>query len=229
MNKLLLALRGDLLRQWRYNLIVTALVVTILYALILIPMRQNQMDKAMLFLIFSDPVALGMLFIGALILFERSDRTLEALVVTPLKAWQYLWAKAISLSLLGVFCSLVMLIVGFGWNIPVAWFIIGVGLSSLIFVFLGFIIVASCTSFYQYMLKMGISLIPVALPLLNFIELTDTRLWYIIPTQATLILMETVVKFPSIGDLVYSVLYLLIWCFGSFYFALRAFNRYLSR
>lgn len=84
-KKLWLALKGDLLGQWPYNLIIAALGVTVLYTLILIPMKQHGMDKAMLFLIFSDPVALGMLFIGALILFERSDRTLEALVITSLR------------------------------------------------------------------------------------------------------------------------------------------------
>lgn len=228
-NKLIIALRGDLVRQWRYQLIGAAVLVTALYSLILIPMKQHELDKAMLFLIFSDPVALGMLFIGSLILFERTDRTLEAIVITPLKRWQYLWSKALSLTLIALACSVAMALVGFGWRVNWFWYLVGIALSSFIFVFLGFAIVTTCRTFNQYIMKMGIYLIPVALPLLNYAGVTDTKLWYIIPTQATLILMNTIVEAQLVGDIIYAVLYLLLWCVGSFYFAMRAFDHYLSR
>ena len=192
-------------------------------------MRQNQLDKAMLFLIFSDPLVLGMTFIGALILFERADRTIDVIVITPLKRWQYLWSKAISLTLVAVVCSIIMAAVSFGLAVPWFWFLLSIALSSVIFIFLGFVIVASCTSFYQYLLKMGIFMIPVSLPLLNFIELTDTKIWYLVPTQATLILMETLIAAQSTGNIIYAVFYLVIWCIGSYYFASRAFERYLSQ
>ena len=78
------ALKWDLIRQYRYNIVGVAAFVTVVYILILFGIEWEYKDKLVVFLIFNDPAALGMMFIGSLVLFEKSEHTLEALVATPI-------------------------------------------------------------------------------------------------------------------------------------------------
>ncbi|MCB0553945.1 MAG: hypothetical protein KDD02_10365, partial [Phaeodactylibacter sp.] len=72
------------------------------YVLILLNLPDGQYGWLTVFLIFNDPMGLGLMFIGALYLFEKNENTLQALSVTPLRAWQYLASKTITLSLIAL-------------------------------------------------------------------------------------------------------------------------------
>lgn len=229
MKHLLSALRWDFIRQWRYNIIGIMLVITALYVSLLYFLPLEDKDPLLIFLIFNDPTALGMLFIGSLVLFEKSDGTLQALVVTPLRRWQYLWSKAISLTVIATGASLLMAWLGHGWSTQIIWLITGVGLTSLLFVFLGVIVVAGCQSFNQYLLRLAIYFIPLSLPLLNFVGFTDTYLWYFFPTQATLLLLEASFSTIPAWEIGYSILCLVIWTIGTFIVANRVFKKEVNR
>jgi len=54
------------------------------------------------------------LFAGGMILLERREGTLQGITITPLRSWEYLSSKVISLSLLALVESLV--IIGFGYG-----------------------------------------------------------------------------------------------------------------
>lgn len=224
MTILMHAMKWDFIRQYRYNIVGAAAFVTVVYILLLVGIEWEYKDKLIVFLIFNDPAALGMIFIGSLVLFEKSDQTLEALVVTPIKAWQYLWAKGNSLTFIVLASSLLMAIAGHGWQINYYFFILGIILTSNFYIFLGFIIVSQTKSFNEYILKMALWLVPLSLPFLNFIELTNTYWWYIIPSQASLILLESALgKAHATWEITYSILFLSFCTLISFYFAQRAF------
>ncbi len=229
MKRLLSALRWDFIRQMRYNIIGIMLVVSALYIALFYFLPLNDKVPLLIFLIFNDPTALGMIFIGSLILFEKGDGTLQALVVTPLQHWEYILSKAISLTTIATGASLLMALLSHGIKTNVIYLILGVALTSILFVFLGIIVVAGCRSFNQYLLRLVIYLIPLSLPLLNFTGVTDTLWWYLFPTQATLLLLEA--SFTSIATwkIVYSILGLLIWNVLMFYFALKIFKKDIAR
>lgn len=50
-------------------------------------------------LVFTDPAAVGLYFMGALLLLEKSQRVLPALAVDPVAPWQYVCSKTLDLSL----------------------------------------------------------------------------------------------------------------------------------
>lgn len=229
MKHLLTALRWDFIRQWRYNIVGIMLVITLLYVGLLYFLPLENKDPLLIFLIFNDPTALGMLFIGSLVLFEKGDGTLQALVVTPLRKWQYLWSKAISLTVIATGASLLMAWLSHGWSTQILWLVIGVGLTSLLFVFLGIIVVAGCQSFNQYLLRLAIYFIPLSLPLLNFVGYTDTYWWYFFPTQATLLLLEASFSNLPVWKIAYSIGCLLIWIAGTFWVANRVFQKEVNR
>lgn len=229
MKRLLTALRWDFLCQQRYQIITAAGLLTLLYIIVLLNVQWVYKDKLLIFLIFNDPAAIGMLFVGSLVLFEKSDRTLEALVVTPIRPWQYLWAKGLSLTIIATICSFAIAIAGHGWRFHFVYFGVAIVLTSLFFVFWGIIIVADSQSFNGYVIKMGLWLVPIALPFLNFIGITDTYFWYLIPSQPGLLLMEAAFgKTTALWEIVYAVSYLALATGGMYYFAERAFVRKLQ-
>ena len=225
MSALWSILRWDFIKAVRYNIVAVSIVITILYVGLFLFLPMEQLDALLIVLIFNDPVGLGMAFIGSLVLFEKGDRTLEALIVTPIRKSHYLMSKAISLTVLTLGISTAMAIAGHGWVFNYGYFIIGVTLSSLFFSFFGFMIVSSCKSFNEYIIKMAVWLLPIALPMLNFINVTDTLLWYILPTQATLILLEASFGPMETWKIIYSIIYLSISTGVCFYVALRAFEK----
>ena len=224
MSIFLHALKWDLIRQYRYNIIGVAAFVSVVYILILFGIEWEYKDKLVVFLIFNDPAALGMIFIGSLVLFEKSEHTLEALVATPIRAWQYLLAKGSSLTLIVLISSLLMAGIGHGERINYSLFTLGIILTSYFYVYLGFIIVSKTKSFNEYILKMALWLVPLSLPFLNFVEITNTYWWYVIPSQATLILLESALgKAVPIWEIGYAILYLSVGVLVCFHFAKKAF------
>lgn len=229
MEKLLKALRWDFIRQGRYNIIGIMAIVTALYVGFLYFLPMADKSPLMIFLIFNDPTALGMIFIGSLVLFEKSDGTLQALVVTPLEHWQYILSKAISLTVIAIISSILIALFTHGWETNLLYLISGVGLTSLIFIFLGLIVVAGCTSFNQYMVRLVLYFIPLSLPLLNFIGITDTLIWYLFPTQATLLLLEASFYTLPGWKIAYAFVCLLFWTVLSYRFALSTFKKDIAR
>ncbi len=217
----------DLRLQVKYQILTVAAVVTILYTMIFKLLVRDEFDEILVLLIFTDPVMLGFIFIGALVLFEKGSHTLDALVVTPLRISEYLFSKVISLGLIATVCALVIAIAGHGLRFNYFLFIYGVFITSAIVTLLGFAGVSRMRNFNQYFIIIPQFLAPLALPLLNFFQLTDSWLLYILPTQATLNLLWASFHPISTSDMVYSLIYLPVWLLLSYNYAAYSFRRHI--
>ncbi len=222
MQQLAVAIRWDFLRQFRYNIVYAAMLITLIYILILLNLPENPLrEKILIFLIFNDPAALGMFFIGSLFLFERSENTLEALWVTPLSGLHYILSKTLTLTTVAVVCSLALALAAYGWRFQYFFFIAGIGLTASLFTLLGLSLAASCRNFNQYMLRAAGVLAPTALPFLNFFEITHTFWWYLLPSQGALLLLEAAFFPVESWKIAYALLYLAVWNAGAFWLAVR--------
>jgi fluoroquinolone transport system permease protein len=226
MHKLLSAIKWDFLRQLRYNIISAAVVVNALYILLLWNLPAGQFGWLAIFMIFNEPVGMGLLFIGALYLFEKSENTLAAMGVTPLPAWQYLAAKTASLMAIALAGSLAIAWAVFGWHFNYLYFIAGAALSASLFTLLGVCLAAGARNFNDYLLRSILVLIPSALPFLNYFGFTDTYWWYLLPSQGSIILLEA--SFGEMGawQIAYALVYLLGANLGAFPLALRQMKRH---
>ncbi len=227
MKRLVRTIFWDLRLEWQYQIITVATIVTALYVLVFLNIP-GEFKQILVIIIFSDPALLGFTFIGGLVLFEKSAGTLQALVITPLRIWQYLWAKTISLTLIALPCCLAMAWAGHGWEIQYLYFLSGVVLTSCLFVLVGFVGVARVKTLNQYLMIFPFFLTPFFLPLLNFFEVTDTLWFYIIPSQASLILLKAGFSVGiASAEIIYAMVYLLI-CIGlAYYFARFSYIKYI--
>lgn len=227
LRMLLRAIGWDLRLQLRYQIVTIAVVVTKLYSVILQGVPRPYVDPALVLLIFSDPSMLGFLFVGALVLFELGANTLEAVVVTPLSSSQYLWSKAISLTVISLPCGFAMAFAGHGAGFDYLALFAAIALSSLLFVFLGLVGVARVRTVNEYLIRVPLFLIPTALPFLNFVGVTNSRVLYLIPSQASLILFQAAFERRPAWEIAYAVGYLLVWLLAAFFWARRSFDRYI--
>ncbi|MEO0896572.1 MAG: hypothetical protein AAFY71_09255 [Bacteroidota bacterium] len=221
-------IKWDLILQTRYQIVPALFVITGLYLLLFWLIPAIRFEELIILVIFSDPALLGLTFIGALILFEKGDNTLDALVVTPMQDWQYLWSKAISLTLVFTLAAIVIAGFSLGWGFHYPLYISTVMLTSILFIFVGIWLVAKTNSMNDYVIKVALALLPISLPLLNLFGITDTLAWYLLPSQASISLLQASFgKILPIWELIYGYSYLL-FAIGCFYaLARRSYHTYI--
>jgi fluoroquinolone transport system permease protein len=61
--------------------------------------------KAAAVLVYTDPAAMGLFFMGAIVLFEKSQRVIEPLSVSPASIDEYILSKALSISFVSLISS----------------------------------------------------------------------------------------------------------------------------
>ena len=215
----------DLRLQLRYQVVTVAVAVTVLYAVLFRAIPTLRTDTAAVLLIFSDPTMIGFLFVGVMVLFERGANTLEAVVVTPLSSGQYLWSKAISLTLVALPCGAAMAVAAHGPWINLGFLTAGLAMSSVLFVFVGFVAVARVRSVNEYLLIVPLYLVPATLPLLSLFEVVDSPLFYLVPTKASLVLLQATYTARPLWELLYAFAFLGLAVIGAYVWALRSFDR----
>lgn len=214
--------------QFRHQIITVAAFVTILYTVIFSYLPDSGFDTVVMALIFSDPAMLGFMFVGVLVIFEKGANTLQALVVTPIRPWQYLWAKTISLTTIALPCSFVMGWVGHAGTVNFFWLGLGVIYASFMFVMVGFIGVSRVKTINQYLIIIPIFLTPLILPLLNLVELTHSYFLYLIPSQGSLSLFSLAFgnALPD-WELGYAIIYPLPWIYVFYQQAVSAYQTHI--
>lgn len=219
-------LRWDYLLQIRYHLLTAVAVVTAGYVVIFSVLQHLATDELLIILVFSDPVMLGFLCIGALVLFEQDAGTLQALVVTPVRTWHYLWSKALTLTLTALVCAIGMAVIARGANFNLVWFCLAVVLSSIVFVFVGFTGITRVATFNTYLLIVPVYLAPACLPLLTLFGFDAWGL-YLLPTQATILLLRAAFEVRPGWEVWYGISYLLLWTAIAYRVAAWHYNRYI--
>lgn len=142
-------LAGDIRFQFKYGFYFIYLFFTILYISLLYALPIVWREKAAILMIFTDPASMGLYFMGAILLFEKSERVLNSIAVSPVKTIEYVASKLLSIALISV---AVGLIIGIGGGVIAnpAFFIIGVFLGSCLFSSIGLIVAANIASLNQF-------------------------------------------------------------------------------
>lgn len=231
MERFISLLHLDFTMIVRNKILIVAAFITALYAGILQVLPDKNFTEVLTILIFTDPVMLGFMFVGVMVLFEKSGNTLQAISVSPVRSTEYLWSKALVLTLIALVAGLIMAVAGVGTRFHAGHLAAAIGSSSLLFVFIGFVGVSRVKTFNQYFIIIPLFMIPGFLPFLNYFGITDTWLWYLIPTQAALLLF--VAAFSESGtlatrEIIYAFIYLPITIWLSFLWARSSWNKLLE-
>lgn len=141
MRRLLCLLGSDIRFQWRYGFYGVYVVLSLFYVAVVRLVPEGWRPAARALTLYSDPAALGFFFIGAIVLFEKGERVLSALSVSPVRPWEYTLSKLVSLGLISSVSSLVIQTAGGG---AVSFgFVAGIFLGACLFTAIGLSIAAA--------------------------------------------------------------------------------------
>jgi fluoroquinolone transport system permease protein len=228
MTQLKTMLKWDIILQSRYKIIHLSILSVLIYfvTLVAIPSMNTVQFKTMY--LFFDPILIGIMFVGALVLFEKTENTLQALNITPMERRNYFFSKIISLTLLSIISAFLFLFLSHGLYFEYFYMLSGIILTSVFLILLGFILVARCNSINEYLLMMMLAFILLFIPpLLDITGIYENIIFYLWPSQAAFLLVEGVFGSLSPTDTIYAVAYLCIWITACYYIANKAFYKYI--
>ncbi|HBG32157.1 MAG TPA: ABC transporter permease, partial [Acholeplasmataceae bacterium] len=96
-NRLLILTKGELQRLTKYNVTTISFVVAVVWFLLLFFIDDIDIFSSMLpFIVIVDATMLAVIFIGAIMFFEKTESTISSMLVTPVKNSDLILSKAIS-------------------------------------------------------------------------------------------------------------------------------------
>ena len=140
----------DMRFQAKYGFYFLYAALTVIYITVLFALPENWKEKAAAILIFSDPASMGLFFMGAIVLLEKSQHTTCELAVSPVHAAEYVIAKVCSLSAISLVVAAILALAADANHLHIVLF--GTFLSGVIFTLSGIIVARKITGLNQFIL-----------------------------------------------------------------------------
>jgi len=188
-TRLISALRLELTLQSRQGFLYAAIFSGIIWLSVLLPMSSGLRSAAEPYILLGDICIIGFFFIAGTVFFEKQERTLGAVVCTPLRFSEYLAAKLavlVAISLV-VAIALASTVHGFAYHpIPL---VTGTVLGTVLMLLVGFGSSLPFASISDWFLAATIPLAVMTVPpVLFFSGVWDSLLAYVVPTTAAILL-----------------------------------------
>lgn len=179
---------GDFKFQRKYGIWLVYTISTLLYILILSLVPSGAKRQVGLILVYTDPVAMGLFFMGAILLLEKSQRINSSIAVSPVTKHEYTISKALTLMITGTIVGTLVLCFG---SVPFNFFtILGLMLSSLLFSLCGLIVATKCKSINQFLIGVVPFEMVIFIPSIAYLFGACHSDWYIFhPGVATIRLL----------------------------------------
>lgn len=143
-------LLGDIHFQMKYGFYFLYAFITVIYITVLSFVPPVAKAKVSAVIIFTDPATLGLFFMGAIILLEKSQRVLSSLAVSPIKLWEYIFAKVVSLTLISTLVGVIIGAVSGTQNMILVT--VGTFFGSILFSLIGISIATKVSNLNQFLL-----------------------------------------------------------------------------
>ncbi|MBQ4498502.1 MAG: hypothetical protein II973_13490 [Spirochaetaceae bacterium] len=222
--RLLKLIKGDLFFLARYGLFLVYAVFIVVYLIMLHYIPGETGTFVMKLLVFSDPAAMGLFFMGAVVLLEKSQRVNCSLAVSPVTVSEYIASKAAAFLIAGVAVGLIIAF-GSGRSLNLAG-IIGIAGGSLIFSMGGLFVASKTRSLNQFIIfSLPVEIFVSAPGFLAAFGKLSSSLWLMHPGVASMSLL-----FRELGTVQFllSVLSLLAWAVIAFAVANKAVAKMFS-
>jgi fluoroquinolone transport system permease protein len=223
--RLIHAVLADIRFQIKQGFYLVYVIITAMYLIIMSFLPDDILAIALPLVVFSDPSVLGLFFIGGIILMEKGQGVLMVLVVSPLRSWEYILSKVISLAIVSVLAAFA--ITYFSYYPTVTWWLLFLTtiLTSAIFTLLGIMINAGCNTVNQYMLKTIPYMLLFILPCFAMLGFPYSEFFTIFPSVAALKLMLGAFHGISWYEATALIVYLLVVIYLLLKLAVRVFEK----
>ena len=107
-------IKGDMIFQWKYGFYLLYFLMIIIYMMLFSFFEGNTKNVIVDICVYSDPAAMGMFFMGALILLEKSQRITNSIAISPVSTREYILAKVISIGIISEVVGVILISQGKG-------------------------------------------------------------------------------------------------------------------
>lgn len=206
MTRLPTATRLELTLQYRQKFLHAGVFSGIVWLAVLLPMPHGLRPVVEPYVLAGDIAIIGFFFIGGSVFFDKQERTLGALLSTPLRFWEYLAAKLAVLSAISLLVAVIVVIAADGFAFRPVPLVAGVLLGTLLMLIVGFITAlpfAAVTDwFLAATIPLAIMLVP---PVVHYSGLWPNPVLYLFPMQGPMLLLGA--AFDQVDPTGWQVLY----------------------
>lgn len=235
MNRIRSAMQTDFTVQVRNRLYAIGLGVAALIAVLIsrlaTPEDLAQAAPVMMLLVIGGST---LLYVAGMILFEKDEGTLSALIVSPLTVPEYLSSKVVTLTALATLEGTVMVVgaaalMGFAVLTSFNAFVLLLGVVAIgvIYTLVGVVIVVRYRSITDFLVPVLFIAMILQAPALHFSGLLESYAWYAIPTTAQTLIMSAAWDPIAAWEWVYAVSYTALTIGVLFVWSLRAFHTHI--
>ena len=168
-------------------------------------------------------------FVAGMVLFEKGEHTLDAIVVSPLSVPVYLLSKIVTLTTFALVETTILLVIGFGVTGFSPWLLaLGALTVGVMWTLVGLAQVVRYNAVTDFLMPgaMIVGLIP-ALPLLDVLGIWPSPVWYLVPTYPSLLILTAAFRSIEPWQWVYAIGYRVLLVVAGSVLARREFVKHI--
>jgi len=169
------------------------------------------------------------ILVGVLLLLERAEGTLDVVLVSPLRPGEYLASKLLTVTALALVESFLIAGVAYGLGFSAPWLALAVLLRAGLVAAVGVAVGVRYRSITHFLLPVAALSLAFDLPVLWYLELWPSPLFYLWPTLPSLLLAKAAFLPVDPLQLVYGCVYGLLALGAAVFWASRAPDRFVVR
>ncbi|EFG73676.1 hypothetical protein HMPREF0591_6411 [Mycobacterium parascrofulaceum ATCC BAA-614] len=189
MTRLVWMMRLELTLQVRQRFLHAAVFSGLIWLAVLLPMSAGLRPVVEPYVLAGDTTIIGFFFIAGTVFFERQERTLSAIISTPLRFTEYLTATLAVLLSVSVCVAAVVISIAHGGAYHPVPMLLGVALGTLVMLLVGFTTSLPFASISDWFITATIPLAVMNLPVLYLSGVWPNPVLYLLPTQGPLLLL----------------------------------------
>jgi fluoroquinolone transport system permease protein len=220
----------DFILQLRYGLYSVSVFVVVVWGVLLSLLPAEALADAATIVpafLLGNLIVTTFYFMAALVMLEKAEGMLTALVTTPLRAWEFLASRIVTLTSLALVESLLIVVVVFGPRFHWGLLLVGSSLLSALYVLVGFAAVVRYASINEMLMPSVVFVMALVLPLISHFGLVDSIWMFAHPVQPALVLMQAAYEPVGTGMLAYGVVGAGGWTAAAFVLAHRRFEQFV--
>lgn len=227
MKRLVNAFMSDVRYQWRYGFYFIYGFLTVCFIIVLRLLPDDWRQTALVVTLLADPALLGLFFIGGLMQLERGEGILDALFSSPLRPWEYIASKALSLGFISTVVSVIVALGSGAEGVSYALLVPSVLLGSMCFTMIGLAVSVNLKSMNAFLSIDGLwEALLLTPPLLLMFGVSFWPL-EVFPGSAALRLVQSAASVSSSAAIPFILL--IIWTGMAFWMALKRLSSALCR
>lgn len=219
--------------QMKNGMYIAYLLVNLLYIFALGYVNGEWKGTVATLLVLTDPTFLGMIFVGGILLLEKNSRIPNGIGISPLGSGGYIIAKCLSLLVITVITAICIMMAG---TVRITILkLVAITIVAAIFTMYGIVLATYAKGLNHFIALFMVGTVIGVLPVVLYLVNPLSKLLCFLPTYPLIRILSNdgwaigEVHVLSSEGVVVSLVILLLWLIGTYYYTKRTIERRLFR